>query len=191
MIHGDLKGVCGRPNSSFAAALTHVQPNILMDDSGNARIADFGFTTVALNLDSVRSAQGQRGFTPRWTAPEVLKEGPHSRESDVFSFAMVMIEVRHRQRTVCRTLAYYHFGSTQAFTGVVPLSNSSPPMAMLAIMQNERPPRPTHPTFTENLWILMQRCWDHDPHLRPEVSEALQVLLNPSVSCLFQRSYIH
>ena len=63
-------------------------------------------------------------------------------------------------------------------------------MAMLAIMQNERPPRPTHPMFTANLWMLMQRCWDHDPHLRPEVSEVLQVLLTPLVSRSFQRSYI-
>ena len=66
-----------------------------MDDSGNARITDFGLTTVTLNLESVRSAQYQRSFTARWSAPEVLKEEPHSKESDIFSFAMVMIEVRH------------------------------------------------------------------------------------------------
>ena len=62
---------------------------------------------------------------------------------------------------------------------------------MLAITQGRRPPRPTHPNFAENLWTLMQRCWDQDPHLRPEVSEALQVLLTPSVLCLFQYLYIH
>ena len=78
-----------------------------MDDSDNARIADFGFATVTQNLDSVQSAHCQRG-TPRWTAPEVLDEGPYSKEADVFSFAMVMIEVCHRLPTVRRTLAYYH-----------------------------------------------------------------------------------
>ena len=62
---------------------------------------------------------------------------------------------------------------------------------MFAIAQGKRPPRPTHPTFTENLWTLMQHCWDHDPHLRPEVSEASQVLLTPLVSRSFQRSYTH
>ena len=160
-----------------------------MDDSGNARIADFGFATVTQNLDSVQSAQCQRG-TPRWTAPEVLNEGPNSKEADIFSFAMVMIEVCHRQPTVCRTLTYYHFGSIQVFTGAVPFSAQSHLAAIVAIMKGRRPPRPTHPTFTENLWTLMQRCWDHDPHLRPEVSEVLQVLLTPSVSCSFQQSYI-
>ena len=37
----------------------------------------------------------------------------------------------------------------------------------------------------------MQRCWDQDPHLRLEVSEALQVLLTPSVLCSFQYLCIH
>ena len=78
---------------SFTTVLTRLQQNILMDDSGNVRIADFGFTTVTQNLDSAQSVQCQRGFTPRWTVPEVLNEGPYSKESDVFSFAMVMIEV--------------------------------------------------------------------------------------------------
>ena len=156
-----------------------------MDSSGNARIADFGFTTVTLNLDSVQSVQCQRGFTPRWTAPELLKEGTYSKETDIFAFAMVMIEVRRGRPTVCRTLAYYHFVSTQIFTGAVPFSNSTPAMAMLAIMQKERPPRPSHPAFTDDLWTLMQHCWDHDPHLRPEVSEVLKVLLTPSVSRSF------
>jgi hypothetical protein len=54
--------------------------------------------------------------------------------------------------------------------------------ATLAIMRGERPPRPTHPALTYELWALMQRCWDHDPHLRPEVAEILQILLTPSVS---------
>ena len=105
MIHGDLKGVCGRSNFSLTTALTCVQPNILMDDSGNARIADFGFATVTQNLDSVQSANCQRG-TPRWTAPEVLDEGPYSKEADIFSFAMVMIEVRHQLPTVRRILTH-------------------------------------------------------------------------------------
>ena len=64
----------------------------------------------------------------------------------------------------------------QVFTGVIPFANDTSMMAMMAIMQGRRPPRPAHPTFTENLWSLMQRCWDPDPHLRPEVSEALHVL---------------
>jgi hypothetical protein len=73
----------------------------------------------------------------------------------------------------------------QVFTGAIPFGNRSDVQVLLAIVQGRRPPRPTHPTFTEQLWTLMQRCWNHDPQLRPEVSEALRVLLTPSVSCSF------
>jgi len=67
----------------------------------------------------------------------------------------------------------------QVFTGAVPFSSRSSFMAIFAIMQGGRPPRPTHPAFTEELWALMQNCWAPEPQLRPEVSEALQILLAP------------
>ena len=77
--------------------LTRVQPNILVDAAGHARITDFGLATVTQNLDSIRSASGDHGHTARWTAPEILsEEGTYSKEADVFSFAMVAIEVRHK-----------------------------------------------------------------------------------------------
>ena len=95
VIHGDLKGVRERRKSHFTAALTPGQPNILVDDCGSARIADFGFTTVTKNSDSMGTASSHHGGTMRWAAPEVLKGGPYSKEADIFAFAMVMIEVRH------------------------------------------------------------------------------------------------
>jgi serine/threonine protein kinase len=77
--------------------LRRVQPNILVDHTGQARITDFGLATVTQNLESIRTASGEQGYTARWTAPEILnEEGTYSKEADVFSFAMVMIEVRHR-----------------------------------------------------------------------------------------------
>jgi serine/threonine protein kinase len=72
----------------------HVQINILVDDSGHACLADFGFAMVTKNLDSIQSTQSHRGYTGRWAAPEILNGGRHSKEADVFAFAMVMIEVR-------------------------------------------------------------------------------------------------
>jgi serine/threonine protein kinase len=94
VIHGDLKGVCSCSKYCFTTTLTLQQPNVLIDDSGHARIADFGLATVTQNIDS-GSASYQHGHTARWTAPEVLEGGIYSKEADVFSFAMVMIEVCH------------------------------------------------------------------------------------------------
>ena len=66
-----------------------------MDDSGHARITDFGLAMVTRNLDSKPSSTHQRGHTVGWAAPEVMERGVHSKEADMFSFAMVMVEVPH------------------------------------------------------------------------------------------------
>jgi serine/threonine protein kinase len=71
-----------------------------MEDSGQVRIADFGFAAVTKNLDSVGNTTAARGHTPRWTAPEILEGGKHSQKGDIFSFAMVMVEVRHGKSTI-------------------------------------------------------------------------------------------
>ena len=52
-------------------------------------------------------------------------------------------------------------------------------MAMLSIMNGKRPSRPTHPTFTVDLWTLVQRCWHQDPTSRPQILEVLKVLTLP------------
>jgi serine/threonine protein kinase len=108
-IHGDLKGVRDRSTLRFPTILTPHQLNILVDDSGHALITDFGLSTVARNLSSILSSPPRRGHTKRWAAPEILDDGPNSKEGDIFAFAMVMIEVRHRRTIVCGALAYRHF----------------------------------------------------------------------------------
>ena len=86
---------------------------------------------------------------------------------------------------VDKGLAYCRFASTQVFTGAVPFNDSRSTAASLAIIQGGRPLRPTHPAFTEELWKLMQRCWDHTPSSRPEIPEVLQIVLATSVSRSF------
>lgn len=80
----------------FATTLTPGQPNILVDDVGHARITDFGLAAVTSDLDATWSPSHHHDNAMRWTAPEVLNEGGHSKEADIFSLAMVMIEVRGR-----------------------------------------------------------------------------------------------
>ena len=56
---------------------------------------DFGLASVARGQNSVANTTDGYGYTPRWTAPEMWREGtPASKKSDVFSFAMVIYEVR-------------------------------------------------------------------------------------------------
>ena len=71
-----------------------------MENSGCVRIADFGLTKLTKNMHSLRSASLNGGLTMRWAAPEVWREEEYSQKADVFSLAMVMIEVFFKQRAV-------------------------------------------------------------------------------------------
>ena len=95
IVHGALRGVRGRQYPYFVAVLKCVQKSILVDRLCCARITDFGFATVARDIDSVHYTLNDVYPTVRWTAPEILMyRGKRSKEADVFAFAMVMIEVR-------------------------------------------------------------------------------------------------
>ena len=100
VIHGDLKGV-GSSISCFTTILTPGQVNILVDNSGLVCLADFGLATVTQNPSSMQNVSRPGGFTPGWTAPEILEaKETCSKKADIFSLAMVMIEVRHWLSTV-------------------------------------------------------------------------------------------
>ena len=74
-------------------SITRNQPNVLVDRSGRACIADFGLTKITKHPHSVQSASQRHGLALQWSAPEVLKEGEYSKKADVFSFGMVVYEV--------------------------------------------------------------------------------------------------
>lgn len=59
--------------------------NVMLDENGNVRILDFG---IAVTLDA---PQKQRlAGTPGFIAPEVLKGQPRSRQSDLFTWGLVI-----------------------------------------------------------------------------------------------------
>lgn len=97
VIHGDLKGVRDCFRYLFITTLTLNQPNVLVDTTGHARITDCGIAVVTRNLDSMQSPPDEHEDNLRWIAPEMLDgRGTYTKEADVFSFAMVTIEVRCR-----------------------------------------------------------------------------------------------
>ena len=85
--------------AQVVAELIRRQLNVLVDfvdDSPVACIADFGVAMVTRNVDSIQFDTGQDLFSPRWSAPEVLNGENPTKESDVYSLAMVAIEVGRR-----------------------------------------------------------------------------------------------
>lgn len=79
--------------SHETASLTLGQPNILVDHNGHACLTDFGLASVVHGINSALVSHLE-GYTARWTAPEILKGANKiTREADIFSFGMVVIEV--------------------------------------------------------------------------------------------------
>ena len=68
--------------------------NVLVDHLGRARITDFALAAISQDKCSTCGVTKMHKNGTRWTAPEILEEtGPLTKKADVFSFAMVMIEV--------------------------------------------------------------------------------------------------
>jgi len=157
----------------FYPILISVQLSIFVDAAGHARITDFGCSAVTQGPDSTQSISHGPGHAVQWAAPEIAGvDGIYSKEADVFSFAMVMIEVRY-ELVICVDHWFNDISLSQVFTGAAPFGDRTPQKAMEAIVNGERPPRPTHSAFTDKLWILMQRCWHQDPRMRPRALELL------------------
>ena len=72
------------------------QNNVLVDKTGHARIKDFGLATInAIPEDWTKSSIDDLENSLQWTAPEVVNSKPYRKESNIFSFGMLMVEVRY------------------------------------------------------------------------------------------------
>ena len=64
------------------------------------------------------------------------------------------------------------------FTGKAPFYGVLPTTVAVGILSGNRPSRPTHPDVTNDLWRIVERCWDQDPQRRPDVSDVILCLRN-------------
>ena len=115
--------------------------NLLLDEHGTVKIADFG---VARVMDGAGVMTAETG-TYRWMAPEVIEHKPYSEKADVFSYGVVLWEL---------------------LTGNVPYSDMTPLQAAVGVVQKGlRPPIPDN--CPPPLADVMRLCWQRDPAVRP------------------------
>ena len=176
IIHGNLKGVSrfvphSRLFQSRMLISTNSKANVLIDGDGRARLMDFGLTSVTQGETSIVSPQDPNMTnTTTWAAPEILKGAPASEEGDVFTFAMVAVEVCTvgEQRFCISRLTCLG----QTFTGSPPFV-SNYQAAVFGIMDGKRPGRPAILDH-EGLWKIINGCWSEEPRVRPTSSQLLE-----------------
>ena len=148
-----------------------------MDRTGLARLTDFGFSRVISDLEP--AAPVTEGRAVRWASPEVLNmEPPVTKASDIYSFAMVIVEVCVSTLISAKISAHKH----KTFTGRVPFYDNTLTMVIVDVLSGRRPTRPTDPRLTDDLWKLTERCWSHDPRQRPRIAEVVLRLQTASAS---------
>ncbi|PAN13626.1 hypothetical protein PAHAL_2G352200 [Panicum hallii] len=124
--------------------------NLLMDENGTVKVADFGVARVKAQSGVMTAETG----TYRWMAPEVIEHKPYDHKADVFSFGILLWEL---------------------LTGKIPYEYLTPLQAAVGVVQKGL--RPTIPKHTHaKLSELLQKCWQQDPALRPDFSEILETL---------------
>ena len=137
--------------------LPNSKTNILIDDTGHARLADFGSFTVAGDqlTDTPSSAPGR---AVPWMSPELLdweKVVRLTKGSDCYALGMVIYEVISGERPFA---AY----PTIAVAGKV--------------LNGDRPNRPQGKKgelFTDDIWDTLELCWKYQPHDRISASAVL------------------
>ncbi|XP_035026675.1 insulin receptor a isoform X1 [Hippoglossus stenolepis] len=134
--------------------------NCMVATDFTIKIGDFGMTRDIYETDYYR--KGGKGLLPvRWMAPESLKDGVFTANSDCWSFGVVLWEIS--------TLA------EQPYQG---LSNEQ---VLKFVMDGGYLDRPDN--CADRLHNLMQMCWQYNPKMRPAFQEIIEMLredLHPS-----------
>jgi len=149
MIHGDLKG-----------------SNILIDQDRHARLADFGLLTIVSDHTYFStSSSAFAGGTVRWMSPELLHPeffgfdyGHPTKESDCYALGMVIYEV---------------------LTGQSPFVQWKDHIVTIKVTGGERPERPEGikgTWFTDELWEMLNLCWETRAQDRPSIEDVRECL---------------
>ncbi|KAG5044298.1 hypothetical protein JHK87_008213 [Glycine soja] len=127
--------------------------NILVDNKGCIKLADFGASKQVVELATISGAKSMKG-TPYWMAPEVILQTGHSFSADIWSVGCTVIEMATgkppwSQQYQQEVAALFHIGTTKS-----------------------HPPIPDHLSAAAKDFLL--KCLQKEPILRSSASELLQ-----------------
>nr|AAG51109.1 NPK1-related protein kinase, putative [Arabidopsis thaliana] len=136
--------------------------NILVDNQGCIKLADFGASKQVAELATISGAKSMKG-TPYWMAPEVILQTGHSFSADIWSVGCTVIEMVTGKapwsQQYKEIAAIFHIGTTKS-----------------------HPPIPDNISSDANDFLL--KCLQQEPNLRPTASELLKVKWSTDIHLL-------
>ncbi|KAG1812755.1 kinase-like domain-containing protein [Suillus variegatus] len=152
VIHGDITGA-----------------NIMIDKGGNARLIDFGLSTIIQPIigQSHLVATSIRPGAIRYAAPELfvsddIRDLGSVEKIDIYSFGCVMLQI---------------------LSGWLPWSEIKSGRLDLRIpvliSQGREPQRPDgHPEIMDSDWNFIRKCLQSEPELRPSANKVLDFVMH-------------
>ena len=112
------------------------QSSVLIDENGHARLTGYGLTPIVPGNQFVDSLQdGRPTPVPTWAAPEISEGRPVTKAGDIFTFAMVVVEVRTRG---FRENFLNLFAANRRLQNISCLSNVTMPCQLGDILNGQR-----------------------------------------------------
>ncbi|CAJ1069832.1 tyrosine-protein kinase Fer isoform X1 [Xyrichtys novacula] len=121
--------------------------NCLVGEGNVLKISDFGMSRQ--EDDGIYSSSGLKQIPIKWTAPEALNYGRYSSESDVWSYGILLWETFS--------------------LGVCPYPGMTNQQAREQVEKGYRMSCPQR--CPDDVYKVMQRCWQYNPEERPKFSE--------------------
>ncbi|XP_022769506.1 serine/threonine-protein kinase STY8-like [Durio zibethinus] len=142
-----------KPNAIIHRDLT--PRNVLQDEAGRLKVTDFGLSKIAQEKDSYGYKMTGGTGSYRYMAPEVYRRESYGKSIDVFSFALIVHEIKHM----------FQGGPSQR-------GERAEQVADKRAYEDSRPPLSSY-IYPEPIKTLLRECWHKNPDCRPTFEEII------------------